>query len=227
PNIRDIKGKTPLDYAATIGDLQSANILLEYEAASNIKDKKVLSRVKRLLATNGKEHLFQSKTLWDNLIPGQQKKLKTFLHWVDKAQNMSQLEQVVVKAIEFGVRFNFSSQGGKVHGNKRSFTDYVMKRIKEISELEKNPKVASDIVCNLVSRGAVSYDIDSILVIDRLEVEFKDHKTSMKRAYENYVNSTLEFMEIVKNAATGKVKDAKVDNSTLYLEYSEDMEQGI
>jgi ankyrin repeat protein len=172
-----------------------------------------------------KKSLPKSGTLWDNLILNQQEKLKVFLDWVGKAKDMNQLEQIVNKAIECGVRFNFPHQGqlyGKMYESKYSFMDRVIRQIKEISESKKNLKVASDIVCKLVSRGAVLYDIDSTFVIGTLESEFKDHKTNMIKAYEEYVNRTLEFMEIVKSAATGKVKNAKVDNSTLYLEYSED-----
>src|SRR6266576_2594747 len=185
-------------------------------------------KVKRLLLKAGaidyerldrKEHSPESGTLWDNLISNQQQKLKMFLDVVGKAQDMNQLEQVVNKAIEFGVKFNFLiCPGEMMYQDTYNFTDYVIKRI---SELEKNPKVASDVVCKLVSKGAVLHNLSSIDVIDTLESEFKDHKTNMKKAHEEYVNNTLEFMEIVKSAATGRVKNAKIDNSTFYLEYSE------
>ncbi|MGL9758417.1 MAG: ankyrin repeat domain-containing protein [Wolbachia sp.] len=167
-----------------------------------------------------KEYLPKSGTLWDNLILNQQQKLKMFLDVVGKSQNMNQLEQIVNKAIESGVRFNFLvCPGEMMYQDTYNFTDYV---IKKISKLEKNSKVASDIICKLVSKGAVLHNLSSIDVIDTLESEFKDHKTNMKKAHEEYVNNTLEFMEIVKSAATGRVKNAKMDNSTFYLEYSED-----
>src|SRR6266576_1832720 len=185
-------------------------------------------KVKRLLLQAGaidyerldrKEHSPESGTLWDNLISNQQQKLKMFLDVVGKAQDMNQLEQVVNKAIEFGVKFNFLiCPGEMMYQDTYNFTDYVIKRI---SELEKNPKVASDVVCKLVSKGAVLHNLSSIDVIDTLESEFKDHKTNMKKAHEEYVNNTLEFMEIVKSEATGRVINAKIDNSTFYLEYSE------
>ncbi|NUX01188.1 hypothetical protein GO685_01445 [Wolbachia endosymbiont of Madathamugadia hiepei] len=167
----------------------------------------------------------KSGTLWDNLILNQGKLLKFFLDKVGEAQDMNELKQIVIKAIESGVRFNFPHQGklyGKAYESKYSFTDYVIKKIKDISESKKDPKVASDIVCELVSRGAVLYNIDSTFVIDTLESEFKDHKTKMKEAYEDYVNCTLQFMEVAKSATSGKIKNAKLDNSTPYLEYSED-----
>ncbi|QOD38034.1 ankyrin repeat domain-containing protein [Candidatus Wolbachia massiliensis] len=172
-----------------------------------------------------KEYLLKSKTLWDNLIPEQQQKLQIFLRVVNEARDMSKLEQIVDGAINSGIRFNFPHQGrlyGNRYGSKYSFMDCVIKRIKEISELKKNPKIASDIVCKLVSKGAVLYDINSIDVLNTLELEFADHKTNMVKAYEDHVNCTLELMKVVKSAATGQVKNAKVDNSTLYLEYSED-----
>lgn len=57
--------------------------------------------------------------------------------------------------------------------------------------------------------GAVLHNLSSIDVINTLESD------------EEYVKDTLEFLEIVKSAANGKVKNAKIDNSTFYLEYSE------
>ncbi|MGL9762744.1 MAG: hypothetical protein ACR5LB_11645 [Wolbachia sp.] len=44
----------------------------------------------------------------------------------------------------------------------------------------------------------------------------------MKKACIDRMNCILKFMNIAKGAADGKVKNAKMDNSTLYLEYSED-----
>ncbi|WP_341822370.1 ankyrin repeat domain-containing protein [Wolbachia endosymbiont (group A) of Clivina fossor] len=167
-----------------------------------------------------KEHSPESGTLWDNLILNQQQKLKMFLDRVGEAQDMNQLEQVVNKAIESGVRFNFLVRPGEMmYQDTYNFTDYVIKRV---SGLKKNPKVASDIICKLVSKGAVLHNLSSIDVIDTLESEFKDHKTNMKKAHEECFNNTFKFMEIVKSAATGRVKNAKMDNSTFYLEYSED-----
>ncbi|MDX5526501.1 MAG: hypothetical protein O7167_01240 [Wolbachia endosymbiont of Andrena nigroaenea] len=162
----------------------------------------------------------KSGTLWDNLILDQQQKLKMFLDRVGEAQDMNKLEQVVKEAIESGVRFNFLVRPGEMmHQDTYNFTDYVIKRI---SKLKKNPKVASGIICKLVSKGAVLHNLSSIDVIDTLESESKDHKTNMKKAHEEYVNNTLKFMKIVKSAANGKVENAKIDNSTFYLEYSED-----
>jgi hypothetical protein len=58
-------------------------------------------------------------------------------------------------------------------------------------------------------------------VINELESEFEDHKINTKEAYADYSSCVLKFTEIAKSAAAGEVKDAKLDNSTLYLEYSE------
>ncbi|GFQ71095.1 ANK_REP_REGION domain-containing protein [Trichonephila clavata] len=166
----------------------------------------------------------KSRSLWSNLIPSQQRKLREIFGKVSQAQDIDQLEKVVDEAIKSGVRFNFSQQISPDEtigkwGRKYNLLDCIIARI---SELGKNPKVASDIVCKLVSKGAVLHNSSSIDVINTLESEFKDHKTNMKKAYEEYVNNTLEFMKIAKNAANGEVKDAKMDNSTFYLEYSED-----
>lgn len=181
--------------------------------------------IKDFKGLDSEKHLLKSRTLWDNLILDQQAKLEVFLDEVGKAQNMNQLEQVVNEAIKSGIRFNFPHQGklyGKMYEDKYNFMDCVMKRIKEISELEKNSKVASDIICKLVSKGAVWYVVDSMYVLNTLELEFEDHETNMIKAHGSCANLTLKFMEVVRGATNGKLKDAKMDNSTFYLEYSED-----
>ncbi|KAG8173430.1 hypothetical protein JTE90_010365 [Oedothorax gibbosus] len=192
-------------------------------------------KVERLLLEAGaidykgldrKEHLPKSGTLWDNLILNQQKKLKMFLDVVGKAQDMNQLEQIVNKAIESGVRFNFLIHLGEVmYQDTFNFTDCVMQKIsilKKSSKVENDIEVASGIVCRLVSKGAGLYNWSSIGVLDTLKSEFKDHTTNMKKANESYLNLTQKFVQIAKSAATGRVKDAKMDNSTFYLEYSEE-----
>ncbi|OAM00605.1 MAG: hypothetical protein TV42_01580 [Wolbachia endosymbiont of Dactylopius coccus] len=211
-NFHDEKGKSIV--------LQHArNIFFASKAAAEVE-----GLLLKAGATDQKDYsrekcLPKSRTLWDNLILNQQQKLKMFLDAVGKAQDMNQLEQIVNKAIECGVRFNFLIYSGEMmYQDTYNFTDYV---IKKISKLKKNPKVASDIICKLVSKGAVLHNFSSINVIDTLESEFKDHKTNVKKANEKYVNDTLEFMKIVKSAANGRVKNAKMDNSTFYLEYSE------
>ncbi|WP_341818436.1 ankyrin repeat domain-containing protein [Wolbachia endosymbiont (group B) of Ennomos erosarius] len=218
-NLRDREGKSEIllnlriiFYSRHFRDCETP-----YEEAKRLLLEAGAIDYKRL---DGKEHSPKSETLWDNLILDQQQKLKMFLDVVGKAQDMNQLEQIVNRAIESGVRFNFLiCPGEMMYQDTYNFTDYVIKRI---SELKKNPKVASDIICKLVSKGAELHNLSSIDVIDTLESEFKDHKTNMKKAREEYVNNTLEFMEIVKSAATGRIKNAKMDNSTFYLEYSED-----
>lgn len=208
-NLRNKKGKssvleyTKRHFGNSVVSNKVRNLLLEAGAI----DYKGLDR---------EEHLLKPRTLWSNLIPYQKRKLGEFLNQVFKAQDMDQLKEVVDEAINLGIRFNFPVEGPCGMYN---FTDYV---IEKISKLEKNPKVASNIICNLVLRGAVLHRKLDIAVIDELELEFEGHKTNMIKAYEGYANRTLEFMEIAENAATGKVKDVKIDNSTLYLEYSED-----
>ncbi|WP_353272420.1 ankyrin repeat domain-containing protein [Wolbachia endosymbiont (group A) of Urophora cardui] len=205
------------------------NLLLEAGATNYERD---ICHIKGCGSSEGCLH--ESKTLWNNLTPYQQKMLGKFFDMVSQVQNMGKLEEVVDEAIKFGVRFNFPQQKilqdeatGKYvlgyHvlrcGPEYNLTDYVIKRI---SELKKDPKVASDIICKLVSKGAVLYNKDSMEVINALESEFKDHKTNMKKAYTDHVNRIQKFMEIVESAHNGKVKNAKMDNSTFYLEYSED-----
>ncbi|WP_425383781.1 ankyrin repeat domain-containing protein [Wolbachia endosymbiont (group A) of Scoparia ambigualis] len=219
-NLRDCKGKSRIFQKirdACYGDkirFKEAERLLLEAGAIDYKGWK------------DKEHLPKDSALWNILILNQREKLKTFLDMANAAENMNELEQVVKRAIEAGVMLNFAVSGSlydKKYESKYGFADCV---IRKISELKKNSKIASDvevasrIVCNLVSKGVVLHTISSILVIDELE-EFKSHKANMVKAYESYAKRTLKFMEIVKSATTGKVKNVKVDNSILYLEYSE------
>ncbi|MDR2609453.1 MAG: ankyrin repeat domain-containing protein [Rickettsiales bacterium] len=170
------------------------------------------------------EHLLRSKDLWSNLMPNQLIKLNRFLDKVSKAQDISQLAKVVNEAIESGVRVNFPQRSPQSEGTY-NFADCV---VEKFNELKKNPKaagdieVASGIVCKLVSRGATFHSRSSRDVIDKLESEFKDHKANMKKAYVDYVNHAAKFVEVAKSSTNGRVKDARIDNSTFYLEYSED-----
>lgn len=160
--------------------------------------------------------------LWNRLTPGQQKKLDDFLDMVSKAEDMNELEKVIDEAIRSGVWINFNkdfSPEDPTICNWCSFTDYVIKRI---GELKKNPKVASDVICKLVSRGAVFYTKNSMDVMGKLELEFKDHKANIKKAHADYINNAHKFIKIAKSASNGMVKNAKMDNSSFYLEYSED-----
>ncbi|GFQ69412.1 ANK_REP_REGION domain-containing protein [Trichonephila clavata] len=195
------------------------------QAATEVRKFTFRSRSNNYLKRSCRKYSPKSRSLWSNLIQVSRESYVKFLVLKYlKAQDIDQLEKVVDEAIKSGVRFNFSQQISPDEtigkwGRKYNLLDCIIARI---SELGKNPKVASDIVCKLVSKGAVLHNSSSIDVINTLESEFKDHKTNMKKAYEEYVNNTLEFMKIAKNAANGEVKDAKMDNSTFYLEYSED-----
>ncbi len=164
----------------------------------------------------------RSLVLWHRLTSDQQKRLDDFLDRVSKAEDMNKLEKVVDEAIRSGVRINFNkdfSPEDPIICNWYSFTDYVIKRI---GELKKNPKVASDIICKLVSRGAVFYNKNSMDVMGELELEFKDHKANIKKAHADYINNAHKFIKIAKSATNGKLNDARIGNSTFYLEYSED-----
>ncbi|QOD37980.1 ankyrin repeat domain-containing protein [Candidatus Wolbachia massiliensis] len=227
-NLRDREGKSRIfqeirgacHYNANYGksDLEKVEKLLLQVGAI---DHKGLDKKKR------KKHSLELGTLWNNLISDQQEKLGTFLGIAGAAKSMDELERVVTEAIDSGVKFNLFRQGSlynKQCENKYSFADYI---INKISELKKNSKVvsdikvASDIVCKLVSKGAVLCNISSLLVIDELE-EFEGHKSNMKKARVDYENHTQKFMKVAKSAVSGRVKDAKVDNSTFYLRCSKD-----
>lgn len=161
----------------------------------------------------------QVSKLLVNLTSNQKEKLNKFFDKVFQAQNMAELEEIVNDAIKSGVRLNYSLSQDFFSDNEYTFTDYVMEKI---SELEKNPKVASSIICKLVSRGAVFNSKIGIGVIDALESEFKEHKTNLKKAYRDYVSNSHKFIEIAKSATNSELKDARVDNSVFYLEYSGD-----
>lgn len=162
----------------------------------------------------GEKYCLKS-TLWNT---PNQVKLNEFLSKISEVQDMYRLEEIVNEAISSGVRIGFSkqsSQGKKAY----NFVDHV---IEKISKLEKNPKVASNIICKLVSRGAVFNSKIGIGVIDALESEFNDHKANMVKVYENYISNTHKFIELAKSTTNGELHDVRIDNSTLYLEYSGD-----
>ncbi|WP_264377071.1 ankyrin repeat domain-containing protein [Wolbachia endosymbiont (group B) of Ochlodes sylvanus] len=158
----------------------------------------------------------QVSKLLVNLTSNQKEKLNEFSDKVFQAQNMAELEEIVNDAIKSGVRLNYSLSQDFFSGNEYTFTDYVMKKI---SELEKNPKVASNIICQLVSKGAV---FGNTVDANTLTPEFKEHKTNLKKAYIDYVSNSHKFIEIAKSATNSELKDARVDNSVFYLEYSKD-----
>ncbi|WP_264707508.1 ankyrin repeat domain-containing protein [Wolbachia endosymbiont (group A) of Acrocera orbiculus] len=158
----------------------------------------------------------QVSKLLVNLTSNQKEKLNRFSDKVFQAQNMAELEKIVNDAIKSGVRLNYSLSQDFFSGNEYTFTDYVMKKI---SELEKNPKVASSIICQLVSKGAV---FGNTVDANTLTSEFKEHKTNLKKAYRDYVSNSHKFIEIAKSATNSELKDARVDNSVFYLEYSKD-----
>lgn len=158
----------------------------------------------------------QVSKLLVNLTSNQKEKLNEFFDKVFQAQNMAELEKIVNDAIKSGVRLNYSLSQDFFSGNEYTFTDYVMKKI---SELEKNPKVASNIICQLVSKGAV---FGNTVDANTLTSEFKEHKTNLKKAYRDYISNSHKFIEIAKSATNSELKDARVDNSVFYLEYSKD-----
>ncbi|QDW09149.1 MULTISPECIES: ankyrin repeat domain-containing protein [Wolbachia] len=158
----------------------------------------------------------QASKLLVNLTSNQKEKLNQFSDKVFRAQNMAELEKIVNDAIKSGVRLNYSLSQDFFSGNEYTFTDYVMKKI---SELEKNPKVASSIICQLVSKGAV---FGNTVDANTLTSEFKEHKTNLKKAYRDYISNSHKFIEIAKSATNSELKDARVDNSVFYLEYSKD-----
>ncbi|MEY2393425.1 ankyrin repeat domain-containing protein [Wolbachia endosymbiont of Tettigetta isshikii] len=188
--------------------------------------KRLLSETVVTESSGREESSLKSRTLWDNLIAQQREKLETFLGRVSTAKGMNELRQVVKEAMVDGVRLNFAKKGSlynKKYENKYGFADYVIRRINELKSNFKNREdieIASNIVCCLVSKGAVLHNIYSKFVIDELE-EFAGHKDNMKNASICYSNQDKKFMEVAKGATSGKVKDAKMDNSILYLEYSE------
>ncbi|MDX5526940.1 MAG: ankyrin repeat domain-containing protein [Wolbachia endosymbiont of Andrena nigroaenea] len=188
------------------------------------------NKVKKLLLgagvpslTKGEQDNFEGirKNLverWDSLLSDivptdQLAKINRFLIQVSKAESLAKLQKVVNEAIISGIRLNFAKD------QENYFTDHVIKRIRQ---LEKSPEVASDIICALISRGGKLKNSSSFEVINEIESGFKGHKANMIRAYNNYINYAKEFFTIAENAANGELNDARIDNSTFYLEYSED-----
>ncbi|WP_265035337.1 MULTISPECIES: ankyrin repeat domain-containing protein [unclassified Wolbachia] len=213
-SIRDIDGSSKiLNYARYI-DKEVVDLFLSVGAGIFCKKEDSLLDCRGSFYNVGEKYCVKS-TLWNT---PNQVKLNKFLSKISEVQDMYKLEEVVNKAISSGVRIalsNQSSQGKKAY----NFVDHV---IEKISKLEKNPKVASNIICKLVSRGAVFNSKIGIGIIDALESEFYDHKANMVKAHENYISNAHKFIELAKSTTNGELYDVRIDNSTLYLEYSGD-----
>lgn len=210
-----------------IQDFERICQLFNLEKESQIFTKDVLYetfRKKTQVDHNGKKHSHKSVNLWEGDFLLDDQDPCGYFDELNKAQDINQLERVVTEAIECGVRFNLTCEGNiyeNTYESKYNFTDYVIRRISELKifQVERDIEVASRIVCNLVKRGAVFETLNSIIVIDELE-KFKDHKANLKEARKSYIHYSLRFLEAAKNATTGKVKEAKMDNFTFCLKYS-------
>ncbi|WP_264330498.1 ankyrin repeat domain-containing protein [Wolbachia endosymbiont (group B) of Erebia ligea] len=217
-DIKDKKGKTPIEFAVNNPHLNIKECFLTDDVIYGTFRKKTQADY------NGKKYLCKSVNLWgEDFLLDEQDPDKYFCK-LDEVQDINQLEQVVNEAIKSRVRFNLTCEGNiyeNTYENKYNFTDYVIRRISELKifQVERDIEVASHIVCNLVKRGAVFETLSSIIVIDKLE-KFKDHKANLKEARKSYIHYSLRFLEAAKNATTGKVKEAKMDNFTFYLKYS-------
>ncbi|MFP3018687.1 MAG: ankyrin repeat domain-containing protein [Candidatus Tisiphia sp.] len=162
--------------------------------------------------------------LFHNLTLNQQRKLDEYFNMVSKAEDMDKLEKVIDEAIRFGVQLNFNkdfSPGDPIACNWYSLTDWTLKRIGELNKLKRNPEVASNIVCNLVSRGAIFRNRNSIDVIDKLELEFEYHKDNIFYAYAEYIDNAHKLIKFARSATNGRLSDVRMDNAIFYLEYSE------
>ncbi|WP_353276313.1 ankyrin repeat domain-containing protein [Wolbachia endosymbiont (group B) of Villa cingulata] len=217
-DIKDKKGKTPIEFAVNNPNLNIKEYFLTDDVIYGT------FRKKTQVDYNGKKYLCKSVNLWgEDFLLDEQDPDKYFCK-LDEVQDINQLEQVVNEAIKSRVRFNLTCEGNiyeNTYESKYNFTDYVIRRISELKifQGERDIEVASRIVCNLVKRGAVFETLSSIIVIDKLE-KFKDHKANLKEARKSYIHYSLRFLEAAKNATTGKVKEAKMDNFTFYLKYS-------
>ncbi|WP_264735430.1 ankyrin repeat domain-containing protein [Wolbachia endosymbiont (group A) of Rhinocyllus conicus] len=229
------KHKSNLDLKVVLNIRSERGELEVLECAGNITyiDKAIGAEIRDLFLKAGAScdvpHCIAEEkrplVLWHHLMPDQKKKLDDFLDRVSKAEDMDKLEKVVDEAIRSGVRLNFNkdfSPEDPIACNWYSFTDYVIKRIGELNKLKRNSEVASDIVYNLVSAGAVLYNENSIDVINELELEFKYHKNNIFYAYASYVDNAYKLVKVARSAANNKLNDVRMDNTVLYLEYSED-----
>lgn len=217
-DIKDKKGKTPIEFAVNNPNLNIKECFLTDDVIYGT------FRTKTQVDHNGKKHSHKSVNLWEGDFLLDDQDPCGYFDELNKAQDINQLERVVTEAIECGVRFNLTCEGNiyeNTYESKYNFTDYVIRRISELKifQVERDIEVASRIVCNLVKRGAVFETLNSIIVIDELE-KFKDHKANLKEARKSYIHYSLRFLEAAKNATTGKVKEAKMDNLTFYWKYS-------
>lgn len=122
------------------------------------------------------------------------------------AEDIIGLNKAVNEALELGIKI------------KHGFVDLVMAEIKRLDGVKKNPKIISDIICTLVSRGA---DISEYQKInEELKVLSKGHTSNMEQAYSDFSRLTKSLHDIaVKATCEGKISHVEIDNTTFYLEY--------
>ncbi|WP_338481817.1 ankyrin repeat domain-containing protein [Wolbachia endosymbiont (group A) of Nomada hirtipes] len=229
-NLKDFLSKYEgdSDLKVVLNIWQGMKVLLHIEDLSwDPEDENSVKQLKKMVLEAGelgssininrpKQKKGQASTLLVKLTSSQKEKLREFSDKVFQAKNMVELEEIVNDAIKSGIRLNYSSSQDFFLGNEYTFTDYV---IKKISELEKNPKVASSIICQLVSKGAVFGNTVDVNMINTVTSEFTEHRTNMKKAYADYIRNAHKFIEAAKSATSSELKDARIDNSVFYLEY--------
>ncbi|APR98290.1 ankyrin repeat domain-containing protein [Wolbachia endosymbiont of Folsomia candida] len=157
-----------------------------------------------------RSHLEQTK-----LIKREELKLNKFLYLVSKAQNMLELYKIVDEALKAGVRINYAQ------GNKDTFANVVLFKA---CQLKLDPKIASSIVCKLVSKGGVSGEGYNKINDELKKSEiFEEHEVNLQKANKEFCKRINEFQRVIGSAISqGKLNKLNIDHTTFYLEYSED-----
>ncbi|MBV0900099.1 MAG: ankyrin repeat domain-containing protein [Wolbachia endosymbiont of Fragariocoptes setiger] len=216
-NDQDSQGDTPLHYAAFVGNKKNVLSLLEMGADSTISNNEGKTSWQ---AASGNYccDVKQTSALWKNLSHSQQEKLAAYLYKIAEAKDISELEKVVNDAIQDRMQLNYRPL---VKGEVlNSFTDSIVLKIRDLGVIDEQG-VISKTLGKLIGRGGVFSNQESMNVIAELESGCIIHKDCVKIAYKYYVNNAHQFIESAKNATNGKLNDLKIDNSNVYLEYSE------
>ncbi|APR98104.1 ankyrin repeat domain-containing protein [Wolbachia endosymbiont of Folsomia candida] len=193
---------------------KSADTKSDEEPITNIKQKAPNTRFSDVstqkVRVEERSHLEQTK-----LIKREELKLNKFLYLVSKAQNMLELYKIVDEALKAGVRINCAQ------GNKDTFANVVLFKA---SQLKLDPKIASGIVCKLVSKGAVSGESYNKINYELKKSEiFADHEVNLQKATKEFSKRINEFQRVIGSAISqGKLNKLNIDHTTFYLEYSED-----
>lgn len=163
-----------------------------------------------------------TQSLFDAYLKQQDKMKLEFVNGLSQVQNMTELQGYVNKYINSGIMLNFIPKQHCVEDTDKNQNYLLDSVIERMSKLAQNPKIASNIICKLISQGAVLGNRNSLKLFDQQALKHGGY-TGVIKAYDTHLHSHRNFVKIAEGAITsGKLNSAIMDNTTFYLEYSAD-----